>query len=257
MILLPSKKQDIGSYLFRHRVVSIVAGHVVVMGVLVAVLSGNAFGTHIFGAFAFSACPHSDKTYAVHGGDTLGSIAAHNGTTWQNLASHNKLTNPNMLFINQNLCIPSSSGGPQAIRMDVPPKSSTSSLISTQHFAASSVRGFANIFAYGQCTWWADERYLQLHGTYVPWRTNANASQWVNRALEANWRVSSQPIQGSIIVLQPGVQGAWSNGHVGVVEQVMGDGRVIASNMNWGTSHDQVINVQFRAGPGVSFLSSY
>jgi surface antigen len=141
--------------------------------------------------------------------------------------------------------------------MDVPPKSNMSSLISAQQLSSSSVKGVVNAFAYGQCTWWADERYRQLHNTYVPWRTNANAAQWVDRAQEASWHVSSQPVQGAIIVLQPGVEGAWGLGHVGVVEQVLGNGRVIASNMNWGTSHNQVINVQFSAGPGVSFLSNY
>ena len=250
---MQSKKQGPGSYIFRHKVVSIVIGHVVVMGVLVAILLGNTFGTHVFGAFAFASCPNGDKTYAVRSGDTLGSIATRNNMSWQSLASHNKLANPNMLFMNQNLCIPA---GAKAVSMDVPPKSDMSSLRNAQQFA-SSAKGIVNAFAYGQCTWWADERYRELHGAYVPWRTNANASQWVNRAQEANWRVSARPVQGAIIVLQPGVQGAWGAGHVGVVEKVLDNSHVVASNMNWGSAHGQVIDVQFSSGPGVSFLSSY
>ncbi|HEY7415701.1 MAG TPA: CHAP domain-containing protein, partial [Ktedonobacteraceae bacterium] len=42
--------------------------------------------------------------------------------------------------------------------------------------------GTRNLFPYGQCTWWADQRYHQLHGVYVPWVINANAWQWVARA---------------------------------------------------------------------------
>lgn len=141
--------------------------------------------------------------------------------------------------------------------MNVAPKSNLSAMASMQHLSASNAKGYSNIFAYGECTWWADERYRQLHGTYVPWTTNANAAQWANRAQQFSWRVSSQPVPGAIIVLQPGVQGAWGTGHVGVVEQVIGNGRVIASNMNWGSNYAQVIDVQFSAGPGVSFVSNY
>lgn len=32
-----------------------------------------------------------------------------------------------------------------------------------------------NVFPYGACTWWADQRYYQLHGIFVPWHTQANA----------------------------------------------------------------------------------
>ncbi|GAC1376819.1 MAG: hypothetical protein NVSMB44_45800 [Ktedonobacteraceae bacterium] len=230
------------------------------MGVLGAMLLSNAFGVHAFGAFAFSPCPGGDKTYAVRAGDTLGSIATNNQATWQNLAAHNKLMNPNLLFIDQHICIPTGGAqaiAPKAISMNVSPRSSLSSFASTQPLSASFAKGFGNVFAYGQCTWWADERYRQLHGSYVPWTSNANAAQWTARAQEFNWRVSSQPVQGSIIVLQSGVQGAWGAGHVGVVEQVMGNGRVIASNMNWGSAYAQVINVQFSAGPGVAFVSGY
>ncbi|MBA2677061.1 MAG: LysM peptidoglycan-binding domain-containing protein [Ktedonobacteraceae bacterium] len=251
--MLLTKKQGLRSYLLQRKFVSIAAGHVVVMGVLAAVLLNNAFGTHVFGAYAFAPCPAGDKTYTVQAGDTLGAIAARNQTTWQSLASHNKLMNANALFINQNLCIPANLA---SVGMNVASKSNMSAVESTQHLAASNVKGYNNIFSYGQCTWWADERYRQLHGTYVPWTNNANAAQWASRAAEYNWHVSSQPVRGSIIVLQPGVQGAWGTGHVGVVEQVMGSGHVIASNMNWGYS-SQVVDVQFNAGPGVSFVSNY
>ncbi len=255
--MLLTKKQGLRSYLLRRKFVSIAAGHVIVMGVLAAVLLSNAFGTHVFGAYAFAPCPAGDKTYAVQAGDTLGSIAARNQMTWQSLASHNKIMNANVLFINQNLCIPANgAGGPTSVGMDVSPKSNMSAVESAQHLAPSNVKGYNNIFAYGQCTWWADERYRELHGTYVPWKNNANAAQWASRAADFNWHVSSEPVQGSIIVLQPGVQGAWGAGHVGVVEQVMGGGHVIASNMNWGYS-SQVVDVQFNAGPGVSFVSNY
>ena len=115
--------------------------------------------------------------------------------------------------------------------------------------------GPGNVFPYGVCTWYADERYYQLHGIYVPWRTNANAWQWTARAYEYGWQVSSAPRVGSIIVLQGGVQGASWLGHVGVVERVLGNGRVLASSMNWGAYPGGVTTWSFSSGPGVAFVN--
>jgi surface antigen len=123
--------------------------------------------------------------------------------------------------------------------------------------SASMLRGSAgNVFPYGQCTWWANQRYHQLYGSFVPWRTKANAFQWVNRAVEAGWHVSGTPIVGSIMVLQPNVGGAYGLGHVGVVERVLTDGRVIASSMNWGNHPNMITQDTYVPGPGVSFINA-
>src|SRR5262249_36619444 len=122
--------------------------------------------------------------------------------------------------------------------------------------SASMLQGSANnVFPYGQCTWWANQRYYQLHGSFVPWRTNANAFQWVDRALEYGWHVSGVPTVGSIIVLQPYVDGAYGLGHVGVVEQILPRGRVIASSMNWGSYPSMVTENTYVLGSGVSFIN--
>jgi len=115
--------------------------------------------------------------------------------------------------------------------------------------------GSSNAFPFGQCTWWADQRYYQLHGIFVPWRTNAVAANWVNRAHEFGWHVSGTPKVGSIIVLQSGVQGAYSAGHVGVVEHLLSNGSVIASSMNWGSNPRKVTDYTFHLGSGVAFIS--
>lgn len=111
-----------------------------------------------------------------------------------------------------------------------------------------------NVFPYPSCTWWADQRYYQLHGIFVPWRTQANAWQWTDRAYQYGWHVSSSPIIGAIINLQPGVQGAGYLGHVGVVEKILSNGNVIASNTSWGAYPTSVTDVEFTPGPGVTFL---
>lgn len=111
-----------------------------------------------------------------------------------------------------------------------------------------------NVFPYGQCTWYADQRFHQLHGVYVPWASSANAWQWSTRASEYGWRVSRRPIPGSIIVLQGGVQGASWAGHVGIVERINHNGSVIVSSMNWGANRFAVSQWRFYPGPGVVFV---
>jgi surface antigen len=123
---------------------------------------------------------------------------------------------------------------------------------------ASTLQGSTgNVFPYGQCTWWANQRFHQLHGIFVPWRTNANAYQWAARAIDFGWRVSGTPTIGSIMVLQPGVGGAYEYGHVGVVEQVLSNGRVIASSMNWGRYPTMVTASTYVLRSGVSFISNF
>ena len=230
--------QRIWQYLRQHRVVSIVAGPLIAVTILSAFLFSSA-GTTLFGAFAKSPCSSGDRVYVVVSGDTLGAIAMRYGTTWQSLASYNKLANPNMIYVNEHICIRGSSSvshGPSS--------------------GPSPVYGMGNSFPYGQCTWWANQRYHQLHGIYVPWTTNANAWQWNGRAYDYHWRVSSSPSVGAIVDLQPWVQGAYDLGHVAVVEQILGNGDVIASNMNWGAYYWEVVNVEFTPGPGVTFISA-
>lgn len=226
-----------GRIFSRRRMAGAVVRHVSVVAVLGVVLLGGGLGlgVHLFGAFAQSPCSSGDQVYMVQSGNTLGGIAARYGTSWQKLATYNRIANPNLIYINQTVCVP---GKPVA--KSGPP----------------SVRGTGNYFPYGQCTWWASQRYYQLRGVYVPWTTQSDAWQWTARAYDFRWRVSSTPRVGDIIDLQPRVQGAYGLGHVAVVEQVLGNGRVIASTMNWGIYYWKVVNVEFAPGPGVTFISS-
>ena len=127
--------------------------------------------------------------------------------------------------------------------------------ISSHSVQGTGAVGLSNAFPFGQCTWWADQRYYQLHGVFVPWRTNAFAANWVNLARQFGWYVSNAPIVGSIMVLQPGVQGAYSAGHVGVVEHLLDSGSVVASSMNWGMNPQMTTEHTFHSGPGVAFIS--
>ena len=110
-------------------------------------------------------------------------------------------------------------------------------------------------FTFGQCTYWADYLYHQMTGYWVPWGGDAWA--WAGGAAASGWVVSGSPHVPSIIVLQPGVEGAGGFGHVAVVVGINPDGSVHTSNMNWyanGGGWDRVSYWDFRPGPGVSFV---
>jgi surface antigen len=186
----------------------------------------------------------------VNEGETLNGIAARFQLSWQALASSNQLADPNLLTVGQELCIPGhSSASKSASIAPASPKVST-----PMPPAPVTQVGISNPFPYGQCTWWANERYHELHGVYVPWKMNANAWQWSARAADFGWQVSSTPQVGSIIDMQPGVQGAFDQGHVGVVEHVYDDGQVQVSSMNWGGATGAVTFATFMPGAGISFL---
>ncbi len=108
-------------------------------------------------------------------------------------------------------------------------------------------------FAFGQCTYLGNMRYHALTGYWVPWL--GNAFQWAYGAAASGWIVSSKPHVPSIIVLQPGVEGAGGYGHVAIVERINADGSVYTSNFNWYANGgwDILSYVTFYPGPGVSF----
>jgi surface antigen len=177
-----------------------------------------------------SACPGGDHTYT--------------STRSKSVRSHHTV---------QAICTPDRS---MAYRPAVVVKPSLNALQVSKSFTRAQTRvaaGTGNTFPYGACTWYADQRYHELHGAYVPWRGNAYA--WPQGANAYGWRVSSAPSVGSIIALQSGVQGASGMGHVGIVEQIEGNGNIVASSMNWGVNPWAVTHWQFHPGPGVTFIS--
>lgn len=120
--------------------------------------------------------------------------------------------------------------------------------------------GSANNYPEGQCTRYADQRYHDLTGFYVPW--SGNAKDWATQAIAYGWTVSSTPVVPSIICLQGGIQGADATyGHVAVVESVAKASltnafstQIVTSDLNWGPNYSAVSTVNFYSGPGVSFI---
>ncbi|WP_201364799.1 CHAP domain-containing protein [Dictyobacter formicarum] len=109
-------------------------------------------------------------------------------------------------------------------------------------------------FFYGQCTYWANMRYHQITGHWIPWL--GNAYQWAYQAPAYGWTISDTPNpQGkSIMVFSPYAQGAGSYGHVAVVESVNADGSVLTSNWNWNGDWATFSLRTFYPGRGISFI---
>lgn len=247
--------QRISHYFVKHRTVRTLAAQAIMLSVIGLGLVSNLLGGRLSGAFAQSPCSTGDLIYTVKSGDTLGGIANHYHISWQKLTKYNHIANPNFIYQHELVCIPghSSKGNSHGKQPGHKPKSHGGN---KNHRGGHPAIGYRNTFPYGQCTWWADQRFYQLHHVFVPWNGgNAEAWQWANRAYDFHWRVSYRPSVGAIMDLQPGVQGAWGTGHVAVVERVLRNGHVIASNMNWGRAPYEVVNVEFVPGPGITFIT--
>lgn len=207
---------------------------------LTLLVLGTSLGFNSGKVEAQTFCPRGAMSYVVTHGDTLSAIALRYRVDWRRLASDNRLANSNRIYSGQLICIFQVSGYIRQVHKNPGPRPPA---------------GSRNVFPFGACTWWADQRYFQLHGIFVPWRTQANAWQWVARAYQFGWRVSSLPSPGAIVVLQPWVEGAYGQGHVAVVERILKNDHVIASNMSWGGNPRRITYVQFAPGPGVRFIS--
>jgi len=96
--------------------------------------------------------------------------------------------------------------------------------------ASSGMRSSSNWATAGQCTWGALNKWYQSEG-YYPGGWTGNAMAWASGARSAGYTVSSTPRTRSIIVMQPGVAGSSSVGHVGWVTAVNGS-KVTIIEMN-------------------------
>lgn len=88
--------------------------------------------------------------------------------------------------------------------------------------ATSGMRSSYNWATKGQCTWGALDKWYQSEG-YYPGGWTGNAMVWGSGAASAGYTVSGTPRTRSIVVMQPGVHGSSSVGHVAWVTAVNGN----------------------------------
>ena len=100
--------------------------------------------------------------------------------------------------------------------------SAKASVNSTTPSASSGVRASSNWATAGQCTWGALNKWYQSEG-YYPGGWTGNAMVWDTGAANAGYTVSGTPRTRSILVMEPGVHGSSSVGHVAWVTAVNGN----------------------------------
>ena len=88
--------------------------------------------------------------------------------------------------------------------------------------ASSGMRSSSNWATAGQCTWGALNKWYQSEG-YYPGGWTGNAMVWDTGAAAAGYTVSGTPRTRSIVVMEPGVHGSSSVGHVAWVTAVNGN----------------------------------
>ncbi len=102
-----------------------------------------------------------------------------------------------------------------------------------------------NRYAFGNCTWYAYERRLQLGrpvGSF--W---GNAATWSMYARAAGYRVDGTPEVGAVM------QNGGGYGHVAVVESVGSDGSITISEMNYAGNFNRVTSRTVSAGMAAGF----
>ncbi|GAA2158728.1 surface antigen [Humibacillus xanthopallidus] len=134
--------------------------------------------------------------------------------------------------------------------------SSTSATKSTTNASApsasSGTRSSHNWATPGQCTWGALAKWYQSEG-YYPGGWTGNAMVWGSGAAAAGYTVSSVPRTRSILVMQPGVQGSSSVGHVAWVTGVSGN-KVTIIEMNALAGPYNYNTRTLTNGPGMRYI---
>lgn len=102
-----------------------------------------------------------------------------------------------------------------------------------------------NRYAYGNCTWYAYERRMQLGrpvGSF--W---GNAATWAAYARAAGYLVNNTPAVGAVM------QNGGGYGHVAIVESVNSDGSITVSEMNYAGNFNRVTSRTVGAGTASGF----
>lgn len=169
--------------------------------------------------------------YVAKDGDTLDSIASTYQANKERIVAFNDLELSGVTS-GKTIIVPG--GVLPASQQPSASSSRGSSFGKTSGISAQMARASAgNRYAYGNCTWYAYERRMQLGrpiGSF--W---GNASTWALNARAAGFRVDATPEVGAIAQWNAFAGDSGYAGHVGVVESVNGNGTITISEMNNGS----------------------
>ncbi|MBO1198760.1 CHAP domain-containing protein [Staphylococcus simiae] len=178
--------------------------------------------------------------YTVVPGDTLYQIALNHHLTLNQLYAYNPGVTP-LIFPGDIISLVPQQGNQvqtktitQAVSYKATPQSSNNvsynqsaptQTVSTQHYNKS-VTNSGNLYAYGNCTYYAFDRRAELGRSIGSLWGNAN--NWSYAAANAGFKVNRTPEVGAIFQTTAGPYG-----HVGVVESVNPNGSITVSEMNY------------------------
>lgn len=192
--------------------------------------------------------PIDGIVYTVKGGDTPDSIAAKYQADKDRIVTFNDLELGG-LTPGKSIIIPSGVLPDNERPGYVSPRNAASqgaygggySTINAQIARASA----GNRYAFGNCTWYAYERRMQLGrpvGSF--W---GNAATWAMYARSAGYRVDNTPEVGAVM------QNGGGYGHVAIVESMNGDGSITISEMNYAGNFNRVTSRTVSAGTAAGF----
>lgn len=251
------------SFLFGVLVVSLV-----VAGVALIPLSGRQTLLNAFTSWAGVIAPPQApavrfQNYIVHYGDTLDSIASKFGVPPGGILEINNLASGDQLFLGFKIKIPLDSqyGADFHPLLNIPlaptntPDPPYGYGILVQGFSSFGVSDyFGDPWAgsFGQCTWWAahkrpDENFAGI----------GDAWTWANGARARGYTVTADPVVNATVAFDAGVEFAGGIGHVAHVEQILSNGWILISEMNFFGNNGGWGRVDYRyitPGPGVWFI---
>lgn len=164
--------------------------------------------------------PVNGVAYTVKDGDTIDSIASKYQVDKTRLVVYNDL-DVSGLKVSTEIILPDGIL-PETERPGYRPPAPVAPALNYYYFAGSSN---SNGYAYGNCTWYAYERRVQLS---LPVGGNwGNANTWAIYAAASGYQVDNTPAAGAVMVDTNG----WF-GHVAIVESVEANGDIIISEMN-------------------------
>jgi surface antigen len=186
--------------------------------------------------------PVDGVLYTVKDGDTVDSIAAKYNTTAQSITSFNDLelsglVNGKKIVLPGGVLPTNERPGYQAPQARVFTSTAVYSNNSYRYAGGFAGGGVYNVHrntkqtspgntnAWGNCTWYAWERRLEM-GRPLPSGALGNAAQWNSSLGAMGYRVDSVPEVGAIF------QNGGGYGHVGIVEAINSDGSIEVSEMN-------------------------
>lgn len=193
--------------------------------------------------------PIDGVLYTVKSGDTIDSIAAKYQADKDRIVSYNDLE---LTGVSEGSVIILPDGVlPEEERPGYTAPTSSYSYTGTGSSSYTTVSGSVSLasagnrYAYGNCTWYAYERRVQLGlpvGSF--W---GNAATWAAYARAAGLVVNNSPSVGAIM------QNGGGYGHVAIVESVAANGDITVTEMNYAGNFNRVTSRTISAGQAAAF----